>query len=61
MKNCNSVATPTNLNLKLTKDHNEKEIDDTLYKQIIGSLMYLATIRLDIMHAVNLISKYMKL
>lgn len=31
-----------------------------MYKQIVGSLMYLTSTRSDIMHAVNLISRYME-
>lgn len=60
MKDCNSVSTPTELGLKLTKNGAGKRVDATLYKQIIGSLMYLTTTRPDIMHAVNLISRYME-
>ena len=41
MKDCNSVSTPTELGLKLTKNGAGKKVDATLYKQIVGSLMYL--------------------
>jgi hypothetical protein len=47
MKNCNLVSTPIEFDLELNKDHKGKKVDDTLYKQIIGSLMYLTSIRLD--------------
>lgn len=60
MTNCNSVGTPVELGLKLTKDHEGKKVDSTLYKQIVGSLMYLTGTRPDIMHAVSLISRYME-
>ena len=60
MMNCNSVSTPTEFGLKLTKDHEEKKVDNTLYKQIVGSLMYLKATRLDIMYSVSLISRYME-
>lgn len=36
MKNCNSVGTPIEFGLKLTKDHRGKKVDNTLYKQIVG-------------------------
>ena len=58
MKNCNSVATPTEYGLKLLKNPGGKKIDSTFYKQIVGSLMYLTATRPDIMHAVSLISRY---
>ncbi|XP_058208312.1 uncharacterized mitochondrial protein AtMg00810-like [Rhododendron vialii] len=60
MKNCNSVSTPTKFGLKLTKDHDGKKVDSTLYKQIVGSLMYLTATRPDIMFSVSLISRYME-
>lgn len=47
MKSCNLVSTATEFDLELNKDHKGKNVDDTLYKQIIGSLMYLTSIRLD--------------
>ena len=60
MVNCNSVTTPVEHGLKLIKDHEGRKVDSTLYKQIVGSLMYLTTTRPDIMHAVSLISRYME-
>ncbi|KAM7520343.1 hypothetical protein LguiB_019305 [Lonicera macranthoides] len=60
MKDCNSVGTPTEMGLKLVKDPEGKRVDSTIYKQIVGSLMYLTTTRPDIMHAVSLISRYME-
>ncbi|CAL2235242.1 unnamed protein product [Prunus armeniaca] len=60
MKDCNSVCTPTEIGLKLVKNSGEKKVDQTLYKQIVGSLMYLTATRPDIQHAVSLISRYME-
>ncbi|XP_034690560.1 uncharacterized mitochondrial protein AtMg00810-like [Vitis riparia] len=60
MKDCNPVNTPSEFGMKLNKDNGGKKVDDTLYKQIVGSLMYLTTTRPDIMHAVSVISRYMK-
>jgi len=56
MKDCNLVNTPFEFGSKLNKDNGGKKVDNTLYKQIVGSLMYLTAIRLDIMHAVSVIS-----
>ncbi|XP_057990289.1 secreted RxLR effector protein 161-like [Hevea brasiliensis] len=60
MSNCNPVTTPSEVGLKLNKNPEGKKINGTLYKQIVGSLMYLIATRPDIMHAVSLISRYME-
>lgn len=60
MKNCNVVSTIVECGIKLHKDHDGKKVGNILYKQIVGSLMYLTTTRLDIMYFVSLISRYMK-
>ncbi|RVW40297.1 Retrovirus-related Pol polyprotein from transposon RE1 [Vitis vinifera] len=60
LKDCNSVITPSEVGLKLSKSGAGKRMDSTLYKQIVGSLMYLTSTRPDIMHAINLISRYME-
>lgn len=60
MKTCNSVGTPIEPGLKLTKDPKGKKVHNTLFKQIVGSLMYLTATRPDIMYAVSLISRYME-
>ena len=60
MENCNLATTPVEPNLKLTKDHEGKKVNSTLYKQMVGSLMYLTATRPDIMYAVSLISRFME-
>ena len=60
MKDCNPVNTPSEFGMKLNKDNGGKNVDDTLYKQIVGSLMYLTATRPDIMHVVSVISIYME-
>ncbi|KAF2315618.1 hypothetical protein GH714_040132 [Hevea brasiliensis] len=60
MKECNPVTTPTEFGVKLSKDNEGKKVNSTLYKQIVGSLMYLTTTRPDIMFSVSLISRYME-
>ncbi|RVW36603.1 Retrovirus-related Pol polyprotein from transposon RE1 [Vitis vinifera] len=60
MKDCNPVLTLTELGLKLTKHGAGKMANATLYKQIVGSLMYLTSTRPYIMYAVSLINRYME-
>ncbi|XP_047260399.1 secreted RxLR effector protein 161-like, partial [Capsicum annuum] len=60
MEECNLVNTPTEFGVKLNKDKEGKKVNSTLYKQIVGSLIYLTTTRPDIMLFVGLISRYME-
>lgn len=60
MLQCNPVGTPVGLGLKLTTDPEGRKVDSTLFKQIVGSLMYLTTTRPDIMYGISLISRYME-
>ena len=47
------MATPMESNLKLLSDASSKSIDATMYRQMIGSLMYLMNTRPDICFVVN--------
>ena len=60
MKDCNPVNTPFEVGLKLNQDDGGKKVNSILYKQIVGSLMYLIATRPDIMHVVSVISRYME-
>ena len=41
MMDCKTMATPMASNLKLLSDASSKKVDATMYRQMIGSLMYL--------------------
>ncbi|XP_059073177.1 secreted RxLR effector protein 161-like [Cryptomeria japonica] len=60
MMNCKSAPTPIVTGLKLRKDDKEAYVNSTLYKKLVGSLMYLTTTRSDIMFGVSLISRFME-
>jgi hypothetical protein len=60
VKDCNPVLAPSEPGLKLTRFGIGEKTNSTLYKKIVGSLMYLTSIRPDIMHAISLISRYME-
>jgi lipopolysaccharide/colanic/teichoic acid biosynthesis glycosyltransferase len=53
MLKCKSMYTPMDMKLKLLVDTSLELIDAMLYRQIIGSLMYLTNTRPDICFAVN--------
>ena len=46
------------MGLKLSKEVCSKNVNLTLYKSMVGSLMYLTATRPDIMHVVSLISRF---
>jgi hypothetical protein len=47
MMDCKSMTTPMTINLKLLSDSYSDLVDPTMYKQLIGSLMYLVNTRPD--------------
>lgn len=57
MENSNAVGNPIVPGTKLFKDEGPK-IDSTMFKQVVGSLMYLTATRPDITYSVNLISRF---
>lgn len=59
MENSNAVKNPIVTGTKLFKDKNGVKVDETLFKQVVGSLMYLTATRPDLMYGVSLISRFM--
>jgi hypothetical protein len=59
MLECKSMNTPIETKLKLLVNTLSDLIDATLYRQIIGSLMYLTNTRPDICFAVNTLSQFL--
>ncbi|XP_069145620.1 secreted RxLR effector protein 161-like [Solanum lycopersicum] len=60
MKNCNPIDTPVEFCSKINKVGRGDMVDNTLYRKIVGILMYLTVTRPDIMYVVSLISRYME-
>eukprot|EP00253_Pinus_taeda_P006416 PITA_06416 len=60
MQECKAAITPTVMGLKLSREDSSKDFDPSLYKSIVGSLMYLTETIPDIMFAVSLISIFME-
>ncbi|WVZ83650.1 hypothetical protein U9M48_030778 [Paspalum notatum var. saurae] len=59
MAGCNTVHTPMETGLKLSKDSPNPPIDATFYRSIVGSLRYLVHTRPDITFAVGMASRFM--
>ena len=59
MMDWKAMATPMASNLKLLSDASSESVDSMMYRQMIGSLMYLTNTRLDICFAVNTLSQYL--
>ena len=52
------MTTPMASNMKLLSDASSEMVDATMYRQMIGSLMYLMNTRPDICFAMNTLSQY---
>lgn len=60
MMECKPVSTPIEPNAKICA-HEGKELEDgTMYRQLVGSLIYLTLTRPDISYAVGVMSRYMQ-
>ena len=53
------MSTPLVVRSKMMKDDEIPLCDATLYRSLIGSLMYMTSTRLDIMFVVSLVSRFM--
>jgi hypothetical protein len=59
MTSCKLETTPLEVGLKLYGHDESKSVDITLYRQLVGSLIYLTTTRPDISFAVSIVSRFM--
>ncbi|XP_059066324.1 secreted RxLR effector protein 161-like [Cryptomeria japonica] len=58
MIDCKPVSTPMETSCKLTKADDSPEVNQSEYRSMIGSLLYLTASRPDLMHAVCLVSRF---
>ena len=58
MTNVNSAPTHVALGLKLSKNDESPNVNKTLFKRLVGSLLYLIATRPDIMHGVSFICTF---
>lgn len=59
MEECKPVGTPMATNLKLSKDDDTSKVDGSMYRSLVGSLLYLTASRPDILFVVNVLSRFM--
>jgi hypothetical protein len=59
MEDCRPMSTPMVTNWKKLSASDSQLVDATVYRQLIGSLMYLVNTRPDICFSMNTLSQYM--
>ncbi|KAL0282179.1 UNVERIFIED_CONTAM: Retrovirus-related Pol polyprotein from transposon RE2 [Sesamum angustifolium] len=60
MESCKTVTTPLVTGEKYQKEDGSQKVDGSMYRSLIGSLLYLTATRLDIMFATSLLSRFMQ-
>jgi hypothetical protein len=58
MMDCKSIATPMSIDIRKVRDLDSNPVDSSLYRKLIGSLMYLVNTRPDICFVVNTLSQF---
>ena len=58
MEDSKPISTRMVTGCKLRKDDEYLEVDHTIYRPMIGILLYVTTTRLDVMQAIGLVSKF---
>jgi hypothetical protein len=58
MEDASPVNTPMVCGCKLSKDDTTPEVDQRLYRSMIGSLLYITITRPDIMHVVGMVGRF---
>jgi len=59
MEQCKTTLVPLQQNLKLCRDDGSKEVDATLYRKLVGNLIYLTTNRQDLAYFVSVMVQFM--
>ena len=58
MEDSNPISTPMVTSYKLRKDGQYLEVDHTMYRYMVGNLLYVTTTRLDVMQVVGLVAGF---
>ncbi|XP_043805250.1 secreted RxLR effector protein 161-like [Manihot esculenta] len=59
LNQCKAIATPFDPNMKLSKEDDDSIIDTTIYRSLVGSLLFLTSTRPDIMFSASFLSRFM--
>jgi len=60
MMGCNFISIPLEQNVKLSADEGDLVEDTTMYRRILGSLIYMTIARLDLSYAIGVVSQFMQ-
>ena len=58
MEESKPFSTPMVMGCKLSKDDEYSEVDHTIYRSMIVSLLYVTSIRPDVMQVVGLVARF---
>jgi hypothetical protein len=59
MTGCKPISIPLEQNVKLSVDERDLVEDTTLYRRIVGSLIYMTITRPDLSYAVAMVNQFM--
>ncbi len=57
---CKPISIPLEQNVKLNVDEGDFVEDTTMYRRIMGSLIYMTIIRLDLSYVIEVANQYMQ-
>ena len=60
MEDCKPAPSPFQSGVKIYATCTSPKVDATLYRQLVGSLLYLTHSRLDLSFSVGLVARYMQ-
>jgi hypothetical protein len=58
MEDSKPMGTPMVIGCKVSKDDDSPDVDQSSYRSMIGSLLYVTTSRPNIMHVVGMVGRY---
>lgn len=59
ISDCKPIEMPMSTSMKLSENHSKEKFYETHYRSLVGSLIYLINLKLDIVYAINIVSRFM--